>query len=395
MIGKSIVGRAFYGVFRYTLDEGEPEEDQEKDAHIIGGNMAGRDAKELSSEVRLYRQRRSDIDKPVWHVTIAFHPDEHLNDAEMQQACIHFLDKMGLDRNHHQYVIIRHHDQAHDHAHIIVNRISDEGKLFDLHRDRPRVKAATRQTEWDLDLRITVEKDEQFRADLRQMIDQVAERNRTLSTFALGLENQGITPRFVYRDGQLHGICYKRQGTEVTGSKLGREYSLPGLQKHQGIDYQAERDGPFIKGRYVEHSPEKASGDTRDFLRRAILQAAQQHPTLSGFCQALDRQGIHPEFALRRGTLSKLNYYYGDQRASGVQLGEEFTFKGLQQSLSVDYQPERDDPVVKAQFLKQGRRKQRQKPVVQPEPRRRVVVPLPQPEVLPQRSRQPDIEWER
>ena len=51
MIGKSHVGKGFYGCYRYVLGEAEPD----KRAHVIGGNMAGRNARELSSEVRLHR----------------------------------------------------------------------------------------------------------------------------------------------------------------------------------------------------------------------------------------------------------------------------------------------------------------------------------------------------
>lgn len=350
MIGKSHVGRGFYGCFRYVMGENEPN----KDAHIIGGNLAGRDARELSSEVRLSRQRRADIDKPVWHVPIAFHPDEQLTDAQMQDACTHFLDTFGVDREHHQYLIVRHHDTDHGHAHIIVNRISDEGKLLDLHRDRPRVKTATRQVEQELGLRITVEKDEQFREDLKATITQAAQENPQLDRFCQSLENQDINPRFAYRNGKLHGITYRRDGTEIKGSKLGKEYSFPGLQKYQGIVYQPERDEPIIRSRYVERNGAKADDSTQQFLREQLSRTAQRDLTLSEFCQRLEAQEIMPQFRLRRGKLSKLDYHYRGQRTSGAKLGDGFTFQGLQRELGIRYQPERDDPVVKARYMKQA-----------------------------------------
>ncbi|MEM9007790.1 MAG: hypothetical protein AAGE59_30295, partial [Cyanobacteria bacterium P01_F01_bin.86] len=33
-------------------------------------------------------------------------------------------------------------------------------------------------------------------------------------------------------------------------------------------------------------------------------------------------------------------------------LGEAYTFQGLRQQLGIEYQPERDDPVVKAKYVK-------------------------------------------
>ena len=348
MIGKSHVGRGFYGCFRYVLGEDEPT----KAAHIIGGNMAGNNAKSLSSEVKLYRQMRPEIAEPVWHIPLAFYPEETLNDAQMQQACTHFLNVFGVDLAHHQHLIVRHHDEPQGHAHVIVNRISDQGKLLDLHRDWPRVKAATRQVEKDLGLRLTVEQGEADKVILRTTIAQTAQDNPHLDHFCQSLEAQGIIPRFAYRQGQLHGIVYRYNGIEINGSKLGRDYSFQGLQNHHGIIYQADRDEPLIRRRYVTRQGIPATEDTKTILRQQITQIAQSHPTLSTFCQQLTVQAIHPQFALRRGKLSKLDYYYQGQKVSGAQLGDAFTFKGLQQQLGIDYQPERDDALVRAQYMK-------------------------------------------
>lgn len=348
MIGKSHVGKGFYGCYRYVLGEAEPD----KRAHVIGGNMAGRNARELSSEVRLHRQRRPDIAKPVWHVPIAFHPEEPLTDAQMQQACEHFLKAFGVDRDHHQYLIVRHHDQAHHHAHIVVNRISDHGTLLDLHRDRPRVKAATRQTEQALGLRRTVEKTERFKDALRQTIRQTAQASPALPEFIQGLEAQGIRPQFAYRGGQVHGIIYHAEGSEICGSTLGRDYSFPGLQRHLGVEYQTARDDGLINANYVKRQAPTASEDVRIYLRAQITQTAQPNRPLPAFCQALADQGIRPEFALRRGKLSKLTYEYAGQRASGAQLGDAYTLQGLQTHLGIDYQPGRDDEPVRAKYMK-------------------------------------------
>ena len=348
MIGKSHVGKGFYGCYRYVLGEAEPD----KRAHVIGGNMAGRNARELSSEVRLHRQRRPDIAKPVWHVPISFHPDEPLTDARMQQACDHFLAAFGVDRDHHQYLIVRHHDQAHHHAHIVVNRISDHGKLLDLHRDRPRVKAATRQTEQVLGLRKTVEKTERFKDALRQTIGQTAQASPALPEFIQRLEAQGIHPRFAYRGGRVHGIVYHAEGSEINGSKLGRDYSFPGLQRYLGVEYQTARDEGLIQSNYIERHAPQASEDVCAYLRVQITQAAQPNRPLPAFCQALADQGIRPEFGLRRGKLSKLTYEYAGQRTSGAQLGDAYTVQGLQTHLGIDYHRERDDDQIHAQYVK-------------------------------------------
>lgn len=351
MIGKSRVGKGFYGVFRYALGEDDPS----KQAHIIGGNLAGRNARELSSEVRLYRQLRPEVTSPVWHVPLAFHPDEQLNDAQMQQACTAFLDRFGVDRSRHQHLIARHHDEAHGHAHLIVNRVSTEGKLLDLHRDWPRVKQATRQVEQDLGLRLTVEKDEQAKEELRRCIDQTASDQPQMEQFCQSLEAQGIMPRFVYRKGKLHGIIYRQGGSDISGSRLGKEYSFQGLQKYQSVGYEPQRDEPLIKAQYTGATGASSTEEARDLMRQQIERVTQSRPTLPAFCQQLEATGITPQFGIRRGRLSKLDYFYQGQKASGAQLGDGFTFKGLLQ-LGIGYQPQRDDKFVKAHYTKRSPR---------------------------------------
>ena len=268
MFAKSYTGKGFYGVFRYVMGE----QDAAKDAHVIGGNLAGRDAQELSREVKPFRQRRSDIEKPVWHVSLAFHPDEKLNDAQLQDACTRFLDVFGVDRDRHQHVIVRHHDTEHEHAHIVLNRIAYNGKLLDLHRDRYRVKTVARQVEKELGLRITVERGEPFRKALRDAIASVAARYPRMVDFVKALKRLGIEVKLAYREGAIQGISYKREGIAIAGSKLGAEYSFPGLQKYQAIEYDSARDDVQLRELM------KAQLEPKERLRQSASQEREMVP---------------------------------------------------------------------------------------------------------------------
>ncbi|MEM8569125.1 MAG: hypothetical protein AAGF85_21900, partial [Bacteroidota bacterium] len=44
---------------------------------------------------------------------------------------------------------------------------------------------------------------------------------------------------------------------------------------------------------------------------------------------------------------------YQGHQINSSHLGEAYTFQGLRQQLGIDYQPERDDPVVKVRYVKQ------------------------------------------
>jgi hypothetical protein len=247
MIGQSFKGKGFYGTYRYVLEEGDPN--PQKAAHIIGGNMAGRSAKELSSEVRPSRQLRPDIRKPVWHISLSFRPGETVNDAVMQQASDRFLDEMGLERDQHQHLYVRHHDKDHQHVHLVVNRVADDGSVFHLHHDYRRVKQTTRKLEKELGLQPTREHRQEY---LKDRISETAKEHPQLHDFCQQLAQQGIRPEFTIRRGKLSGLSYRYQGNRVRGSRLGKAYSFQGLQRHQGIDYQPERDDPTVREHYVK-----------------------------------------------------------------------------------------------------------------------------------------------
>jgi hypothetical protein len=247
MIGKSFKGNGFYGTYRYLLETGEPS--PQKHAHIIGGNMAGRTAQELSSEVRPSRQLRPDIRKPMWHVSLSFRPGETVTDALMQQASDRFLDEMGLERDQHQHLYIRHHDRPHPHVHLVVNRIRDDGQVHHLHHDYRRIQHTTRKLEQELGLQPT---HPHRQTHLKTHIDRTAQRHPTLSAFCHQLQQHGIHPQFTQRRGQLSGLSYHYQGQRIRGSRLGKAYSFQGLQRHHGIDYQPQRDDPHLHPTYLE-----------------------------------------------------------------------------------------------------------------------------------------------
>jgi Relaxase/Mobilisation nuclease domain len=58
---------------------------------------------------------------------------EHLTREQWEDAAGRVLASMGLAD--HQAVLIAHHDTDHEHAHIVVNRIGDDGRAWRTFRD--------------------------------------------------------------------------------------------------------------------------------------------------------------------------------------------------------------------------------------------------------------------
>ncbi|MHC5762200.1 relaxase/mobilization nuclease domain-containing protein [Nostoc sp.] len=266
MIGKQTKGRGF----RKLLDYLESRED----AKLIGGNMSGRNARELAREFKLSRQLNSDADRVVYHVSLSAAKDDKLDDEKWSEIGDRYMKEMGFDAN--QFVIFRHHNTDDDHIHIAASRIRiDTGLVVHDSWDYLRSEKVLRQIEQDYELvqvqgsreklnrtpstgqirRIRREQEEYssgkrdtpperiIKEEVQQTIDRAGVDNPQMPTLIMRLQQAGISVRTGFtRNGKSKGISYEKDGQAFSGTQLGAAYTFPGLQKHLGVDYQTERD---------------------------------------------------------------------------------------------------------------------------------------------------------
>ncbi|MHC5598925.1 MAG: relaxase/mobilization nuclease domain-containing protein [Nostoc sp.] len=266
MIGKQTKGRGF----RKLLDYLESRED----AQLIGGNMSGRNARELAREFKLSRQLNSDADRVVYHVSLSAAKDDKLDDEKWSEIGDRYMKEMGFDAN--QFVIFRHHNTDDDHIHIAASRIRmDTGLVVHDSWDYVRSEKVLRQIEQDYELvqvqgsreklnrtpstgqirRIRREQEEfsqgqrdsppqrTIKESVQQTIDRARVDNPQMPTLIMRLQQAGISVRTGFtRNGKSKGISYEKDGQAFSGTQLGAAYTFPGLQKHLGVDYQPERD---------------------------------------------------------------------------------------------------------------------------------------------------------
>ena len=287
MIGKSTTGNDFYGCVRYALDE----EKGLKQAHIIGGNTIGSSAAELSAEFSQNQRAKPYIKNPVWHIALSSPMHEQLNDAQWQQVAIAYLDIMELERNNHQYVVIRHHDEPQGHVHIVANRIGEDGSVHHLRWDRLKTIQATRALEEKFSF-LSAKPGENFRQRVRSLIDGAAHDQPSLLTFCQRLEERGLVPELYQRGGKITGIAYLYQNQRMAGSVLGKSYSLPGLQKIQQVSYQPEEDvSSLVQMGYTRQHGGKVPWPSRAQIAW-MLRTGQLTPRIQ---QWMKEKGTDPE----------------------------------------------------------------------------------------------------
>lgn len=147
MIARIIRGKSFGGLMRYlTAAKKALTPDHVRARHIVSVDRA---AKEMS----LVAAQSKRVEKPVYHLILAWAPEETPSREQQIRAAERLLELIGLDSN--QAVIVVH-DEAkaglvpgaegrHFEAHICVNRVRFDGAAVKLNHDYRRVEIATFQ----------------------------------------------------------------------------------------------------------------------------------------------------------------------------------------------------------------------------------------------------------
>jgi hypothetical protein len=97
-----------------------------------------------------------------------------------------------------------------------------------------------------------------IRVRLQQSIDAAAQKYSAMAELIGALRSQGIGVRLRQTYAGITGISYEMAGIAFSGSKLGRAYSFPGLQKHRSVEYDphCDRDATWLAAIQPVQAPE-------------------------------------------------------------------------------------------------------------------------------------------
>ena len=246
MIANLTRGRGFRGLLNYLFQDG-------KDAAIVGGNMLGRSAKELVREFAACRQANDRVKTPVWHCSLSLPLGEDLIPKRWNQVGASLLAKMGLDQNR-PWVLVRHSDTDHRHAHLVTSRTAYDGSVWYGHWEVNRLMQAKSEVErefglsvtpinseapkptrgklWELSRSIESGKDIAIpsKSTLMAAIDRaINESGGDVQAFGNRLEGAGIEMKLNQSNttGRIAGASFRDRcgGDWLKGSQLGKAYT--------------------------------------------------------------------------------------------------------------------------------------------------------------------------
>ncbi|EJG1698312.1 relaxase/mobilization nuclease domain-containing protein [Vibrio parahaemolyticus] len=247
-------GNGFRGLANYILDS-------VKGAELLGGNMSGKNSRELAKEFAVCRKLRPNIKRPAWHVSLALPAGENIDDSMWCNVAQRFLEEMGVDINMHQYFLGKHSDTNNEHIHIGLNRIGFNGELYHGRNDVMLAIQATHKLEKEFGLQLTptFEERKQEKSLTSNEIQMAARTGEVPARAALqNILNEALTDKldvfaFIERceaagatvipnvasTGRLNGFAFEYQGIKFKGSDLGAKYTYKNLK--EVVIYEQDR----------------------------------------------------------------------------------------------------------------------------------------------------------
>ena len=227
-------------------------------------NLCSREPKAIYEEMKVVSDYNSRCRNKFLRIEIGIAPQDEkkLSVSELMWITHLFAKQMGLDN--HQWVAVTHKDTDNRHIHIIANRISLYGEVYDttfvsnraakVAEEISREKNLTIAKEVKTDKKCQKEKSnptrEQTKKEVQQICYSLLDKYKGTditghSMFLYELNKKGIIiERMKNKQGNVYGLKFSYAGESFKASKIGREFGYRSLQKNFEVTNKEESKMP-------------------------------------------------------------------------------------------------------------------------------------------------------
>jgi hypothetical protein len=273
MIAVSSKGRSFRALATY-LQRGRTGTETERVAWTAGRHLPTDDPSVAATFMRATSESNARVQTPVYHLVLSFDPRDVVDRATMERIADRVLARMGLSE--HQTVMVAHQDRAHQHIHLMVNRVHPTTrKAWDLSHEYRAIQRVLRKIEQEFGLHVTLgrladapervavgsspfdrpdaaaltsgEVHQRRRLDAPALITRVraiAPQLRDATSWAAleqRLQEQGfrLAPGRDPRTGHPRGLVITDGISHVRASRIDRDFSKAALERRFGVRYES------------------------------------------------------------------------------------------------------------------------------------------------------------
>ena len=215
-------------------------------------NLCSREPKTIYEEMKVVSDYNTRCRNKFLRIEIGIAPqdEKRLPVSELMGIAHLFAKRMGLDN--HQWVAVTHKDTDNRHIHIIANRISLYGEVYDttfvsnraakVAEEISREKGLTIAKEVKAERKHQKEKSNPTREQTKKEVQQIcyAQLDKYKGTGVTGhsmflyeLNKNGITIEHMKnKQGKVYGLKFSFGGQSFKASEIGREFGYRSLQKN-------------------------------------------------------------------------------------------------------------------------------------------------------------------
>ncbi len=227
-------------------------------------NLCSREPKTVYEEMKVVSDYNSRCRNKFLRIEIGIAPQDEkkLPVSELMRIAHLFAKRMGLDN--HQWVAVTHKDTDNRHIHIIANRISLYGEVYDTTFVSNRAAKVAEEISRERGLTIAKEvkaerkhpkaKANPTREQTKQQVQNICyalfEKYKGTGTmghsmFLYELNKKGITiERMKNKQGKVYGLKFLYDGQTFKASEIGREFGYRSLWKNFELTYREEPKKP-------------------------------------------------------------------------------------------------------------------------------------------------------
>ena len=229
-------------------------------------NLCSREPKAIYEEMKVVSDYNTRCRNKFLRIEIGIAPqdEEKLSVSGLMRIAHLFANQMGL--NNHQWVAVTHKDTDNRHIHIIANRISLYGEVYDTTFVSNRAAKVAEEISREKNLTIAKEVKaerkhqkakanptrEQTKKEMQQICYAQLDKYKGTgvtghSTFLYELNKNGITTeRMKNKQGKVYGLKFSYAGQSFKASEIGREFGYHSLQKNFKVTNKEESRKPHL-----------------------------------------------------------------------------------------------------------------------------------------------------
>ena len=227
-------------------------------------NLCSRDPKAIYEEMKVVSDYNTRCRNKFLRIEIGIAPQDErkLPVSELMRIAHLFAKQMGLDN--HQWVAVTHKDTDNRHLHIIANRISLYGEVYDTTFVSNRTARVAEEISRSKGLTIAKEvraerkyqkakvspTREQTKKEVQQICYALLDKYKGggisgHSMFLYDLNKSGVTiERLKNKQGKVYGLKFSYCGQTFKASEIGREFGYRSLQKNFEATNKEEQKKP-------------------------------------------------------------------------------------------------------------------------------------------------------